>query len=184
MSFIYSLAVLGLPTATQLSELENAVADAVSMFGLRVGQEIGWEISPDTFIPNQQRSSAVVFFGGLGADHPSLPGLLRSGVPSCLTYVEWRPKSRNSYVHSIVCPTPMVGRKGSPPRFWSAQACFRSNAGSLSVIGETRLVRRHCRCSMLFLLGILTFSWIHTALRRQKIFRPCYGIDFVTLTCY
>jgi hypothetical protein len=50
MSFIYSLAVLGLPTATQLSELENAVTDAVSMFGLRVGQEIGWEVSPDTFI--------------------------------------------------------------------------------------------------------------------------------------
>ena len=81
MSFIYSLAVLGLPTATQLSELENAVTDAVSMFGLRVGQEIGWEVSPDTFIPNQQRSAAVVFFGGLGADHPSLPSLLRSGVP-------------------------------------------------------------------------------------------------------
>lgn len=40
MSFIYSLAVLELPTATQLSELENAVTDAVSMFGLRVGQEI------------------------------------------------------------------------------------------------------------------------------------------------
>lgn len=81
MSFIYSLAVLGLPTAVQLSELENAITVAVSMFGLRVGQEIGWEVGPDTFIPNQQRSAAVVFFGGVGADHPSLPSLLRSGVP-------------------------------------------------------------------------------------------------------
>lgn len=81
MSFIYSLAVLGSPTDTQLSELEAAVAEAVSMFGLSLGKEIGWEIVPDSFIPNQQRSAAVVFFGGMGADHPSLPSLLRGGVP-------------------------------------------------------------------------------------------------------
>ncbi|MFM5317161.1 toll/interleukin-1 receptor domain-containing protein [Aeromonas veronii] len=81
MSFIYSFAVLGLPTDAQLFELEAAVADMVSMFGLKLGQEIGWEVLPDIFIPNQQRSAAVVFFGGVGADHPSLPSLLRGGVP-------------------------------------------------------------------------------------------------------
>lgn len=81
MSFIYSLAILGAPTDTQLSELEAAVAEAVSIFGLSLGKEIGWEVLPYTFIPNQQRSAAVVFFGGIGADHPSLPSLLRSGVP-------------------------------------------------------------------------------------------------------
>ena len=81
MSFIYQLAVLGAPTAAQISELETAVADAVSMFGLRLGQEIGWEIVPAAFTPLQQRSAAVVFFGGVGADHLSLPGLLRGGVP-------------------------------------------------------------------------------------------------------
>lgn len=81
MSFIYSLAVLGSPTETQLSELEAAVAEAVSIFGLSLGKEIGWEVVPNTFIPNQQRSAAVVFFGGVGADHPSLPSLLRGGVP-------------------------------------------------------------------------------------------------------
>lgn len=81
MSFIYSLAVLGLPTDAQLSELEAAIANAVSMFGLTLGQEVGWEVAPDTFSPHQQRSSAVVFFGGVGADHLSLPNLLRGGVP-------------------------------------------------------------------------------------------------------
>lgn len=81
MSFIYSLAVLGSPSAAQLSELENAITDAVSLFGLSIGKEIGWDVGPDNFIPNQQRSAAVVFFGGEGADHPSLPSLLRSGVP-------------------------------------------------------------------------------------------------------
>lgn len=81
MSFIYNLAVLGSPTAAQLSELEASVAELVSMFDLRLGAEIGWEVIPAVFTPNQQRSAAVVFFGGVGADHPSLPGLLRSGVP-------------------------------------------------------------------------------------------------------
>lgn len=81
MSFIYQLAVLGAPSTEQLSELETAVADAVFMFGLRLGQEISWEVVPAVFTPHQQRSAAIVFFGGVGADHPSLPSLLRSGVP-------------------------------------------------------------------------------------------------------
>ena len=81
MSFIYQLAVLGAPTAAQIAELETAVADAVSIFGLRLGQEIGWEIVPAAFTPLQQRSAAVVFFGGVGANHLSLPSLLRGGVP-------------------------------------------------------------------------------------------------------
>ena len=81
MSFIYQLAVLGAPSAEQLSELETAVADAVFMFGLRLGQEIGWEVVPAAFTPHQQRSAAVVFFGGVDTDHSSLPSLLRGGVP-------------------------------------------------------------------------------------------------------
>ncbi|MBO0494435.1 toll/interleukin-1 receptor domain-containing protein [Pseudomonas sp. Marseille-Q1929] len=81
MSFIYQLAVLGAPTAAQIFELETTVADAVSMFGLRLGQDISLEIVPAAFTPHQQRSAAVVFFGGVGADHPSLPSLLRGGVP-------------------------------------------------------------------------------------------------------
>ncbi|OEE40815.1 toll/interleukin-1 receptor domain-containing protein [Vibrio anguillarum] len=81
MSFIYHLAVLGTPSAEQISELETAVADAVAKFGLRLGDEIGWEVVPADFTPNQQRSAAVVFFGGVGANHPSLQHLLRSGVP-------------------------------------------------------------------------------------------------------
>ncbi len=81
MSFIYHLAVLGAPSAEQISELEMAVTDAVSRFGLRLGQEIGWEIVPADFTPHQQRSSAVVFFGGVDTDHPSLSGLLKGGVP-------------------------------------------------------------------------------------------------------
>ncbi|MBM0402382.1 toll/interleukin-1 receptor domain-containing protein [Serratia sp. 4542] len=78
---IYQLAVIGSPSDEQLRDLEDAVKTAVDMYGLRLGQEISWEIAPDMFTPNQLRSSAVVFFGGEGVDHPSLPSLLRSGTP-------------------------------------------------------------------------------------------------------
>lgn len=78
---IYQLSVLGSPSDAQLRDLEETVRAAMAMFGLRLGQEISWEVAPDTFTPSQLRSSAVVFFGGGGVDHPSLPSLLRSGTP-------------------------------------------------------------------------------------------------------
>ena len=78
---IYQLAVIGSPSDAQLRDLEDAVKTAVALYGLRLGQEISWEITPDMFTPNQLRSSAVVFFCGVGVDHPSLPSLLRSGTP-------------------------------------------------------------------------------------------------------
>lgn len=58
---IYQLAVIGSPSDEQLRDLEDAVKTAVEMYGLRLGQEISWEIAPDMFTPNQLRSSAVVF---------------------------------------------------------------------------------------------------------------------------
>ncbi|WP_447650429.1 toll/interleukin-1 receptor domain-containing protein [Pseudomonas abietaniphila] len=78
---IYQLAVLGKPSEDQLSQLEQAVSTALEMFGLRLREEVSWETSPGVFNPDQQRTSAVVFFGGAGADHPSLLSLLRAGVP-------------------------------------------------------------------------------------------------------
>lgn len=78
---IYQLAVLGSPSDTQLHDLEETVGNAMAMFGMRLGQEISWEVAPEAFTPNQLRSSAVVFYGGVGVDHPSLPSLLRSGTP-------------------------------------------------------------------------------------------------------
>lgn len=51
MSFIYHLAVLGAPSAEQISELETAVADAVSRFGLKLNQEIGCPLCQDSCRP-------------------------------------------------------------------------------------------------------------------------------------
>lgn len=63
MTALYQLAVLGSPTDVQISELEQIVGSAVGMFNLRLGHEIGWEVCPEAFNPDQQRSSAAVFSG-------------------------------------------------------------------------------------------------------------------------
>ena len=81
MSSLYQLAVLGSPSTTQLSELENILSQAVSMFNLRLGHEVEWNICPESFEPHQQRSSAAVFFGGENAPLANVAKLLERGVP-------------------------------------------------------------------------------------------------------
>ncbi|BBP71393.1 hypothetical protein PHLH6_33970 [Pseudomonas sp. Seg1] len=78
---LYQLAVLGSPTSTQISELEEIVASAVGMFNLRLGQEVGWEICPDAFNTDQQCSSAAVFFGGSNPPLGNIAKLLERGIP-------------------------------------------------------------------------------------------------------
>jgi len=51
MTPIYHLAVLGSPTEEQITDLEEAVGNAVAMFGLRLGKDVSWEIVPETFNP-------------------------------------------------------------------------------------------------------------------------------------
>ena len=63
MPALYQLALLGTPTAAQISELEEVIEKAIGMFNLRMGHEIGWEVCPDEFNPGQQRSSAAAHYG-------------------------------------------------------------------------------------------------------------------------
>lgn len=81
MPFLYQLAVLGKPSPAQISELENIVAHAVSMFNLRLGYEVEWNICPESFEPQQQRSAAAVFFGGENAPPANIAKLLARGIP-------------------------------------------------------------------------------------------------------
>lgn len=81
MPALYELAVLGVPTAGQLAELEAIVANAVQAFGLRLGQEVGWSVCPVVFQPSQRNAAAVVFFGGAGATSTSLGDLLQHAIP-------------------------------------------------------------------------------------------------------
>ena len=81
MPALYQLALLGTPTAAQISELEEVVGKAVGMFNLRLGHEIGWEVCPDEFNPDQQRSSAAAFFGGHEPPLANVARLLARGIP-------------------------------------------------------------------------------------------------------
>ncbi|AEA61148.1 toll/interleukin-1 receptor domain-containing protein [Burkholderia gladioli] len=81
MSVLYQLAVLGEPSDEQVNELEQIVAHAVQLFGLRLGHEVGWEVRPTTFNPDQQKSSAAVFYGAANAPQANVDQLLKRGIP-------------------------------------------------------------------------------------------------------
>lgn len=81
MSALYQLAILGAPTDAQVSELEQIISRVVSMFDLQLGDEVGWEICPAAFNPDQQRSSAAVFFGGDDPALANVANLLERGIP-------------------------------------------------------------------------------------------------------
>lgn len=81
MGFLYELAVLGAPTAEQVTELQQLISKALQPFGLRLGEEVAWRIRPDTFTPDQRNAAAAVFFGGKDAPQANLRNLLRNGVP-------------------------------------------------------------------------------------------------------
>ena len=78
---LYELAILGSPSNEQTSTLAQIVESAVGLFGLRLGQEVGWQVCPDAFTPDQQRSSAAVFFGAVDAPLANISDLLEHGIP-------------------------------------------------------------------------------------------------------
>lgn len=81
MPALYQLALLGSPTDAQVSELEEVIGTSVGMFNLRLGHEVGWEVCPKEFNPDQQRSSAAVFFGGEAPPLANVAKLLERGIP-------------------------------------------------------------------------------------------------------
>jgi hypothetical protein len=81
LDYLYELAILGAPSDEQVSELEQLITQAVKPFGLSLGSEIGWNVCPATFHPNQQRAAAVVFFGGKDAPQANLETILRKVIP-------------------------------------------------------------------------------------------------------
>jgi len=81
MSALYQLAVMGSPSDVQIAELEELISRAVGNFQLRLGHEIQWDVKPLAFNPSQQKSAAVVFFGGENAPLANIADLLHLGVP-------------------------------------------------------------------------------------------------------
>jgi len=78
---LYELAVMGAPSDAQSSELEQNIARIIAPFGLRLRQEIAWQVRPTGFAPPQRSPAAVVFFGASGVSESGLAPLLSAGVP-------------------------------------------------------------------------------------------------------
>lgn len=81
LTIMYQLAVLGSPTDEQISQLEHLIAEAVQLFGLRLGQEVSWTVRPADFSPEQQKSAAVVYYGAPNAPIANIDRLLRNSIP-------------------------------------------------------------------------------------------------------
>lgn len=81
MSVLYQLAVLGEPSDEQVAELEEIIAHSVQLFGLRLGIEVGWEVRPKVFHPDQRKSSAAVFYGAASVSHANVNQSLACGIP-------------------------------------------------------------------------------------------------------
>jgi len=78
---LYELAVMGAPSDTHVSELEQNLARIIAPFGLRLGQEIAWRVRPADFAPPQRTPAAVAFFGAIGVSEAGLTRLLSTGIP-------------------------------------------------------------------------------------------------------
>lgn len=81
MPTMYELALLGEPSTTQVDELAEHVQRMLRPFGLTLGDEVLWHVRPEAFRPDQERSSAAVYFGGSLARSADVVSVLRSGVP-------------------------------------------------------------------------------------------------------
>lgn len=81
MAALYQLAVLGAPTNAQVDALEKCIRETLEGFGLRLGDDVCWEVCPADFLPHQLQPSAVVFFGGSAASVANLAQLLERGIP-------------------------------------------------------------------------------------------------------
>lgn len=78
---MYQLALLGSPTDDQISQLEYSIAEAVKLFGLKLGQEVSWEVCPSEFSPDQKKTAAALYFGGHNAPTANIDSLLRNNIP-------------------------------------------------------------------------------------------------------
>ena len=78
---IYELAVLGDPSDAQIGELKAHITRIIGLFGLRLGEEVGWSLRPPEFTPEQQRPAAVVFFGAPGVSPAGVDRILQNGIP-------------------------------------------------------------------------------------------------------
>jgi hypothetical protein len=78
---LYEFALLGSPSHPQIRQLKKHIGDAVSRFGLKLGKEVTWTVSPSEFNPKNTKSAAIAFFGTKAAPEANLNELLDKSIP-------------------------------------------------------------------------------------------------------
>lgn len=79
--FLYNIAVLGLPSPEQLSELQEFLNDTLSSFQMTIGREVDCQVCPKNFIPPYQQNVAVIYYCDGSTVHSDIPSLLELGIP-------------------------------------------------------------------------------------------------------
>jgi hypothetical protein len=78
----YELALIGAPTSSQSSAVQQRLEDVLSTFNLHLGAEIGWSIgSSSSLMGDQKIPTAAAFFCEVGTSDAGLTELLGRGVP-------------------------------------------------------------------------------------------------------
>lgn len=78
---IYELALMGDPTDGQVAAVVQEIEPALSVFGLRLGGDVGLDIRPRTFAPSNRTSAAAAFFGSEVASAMDVSALLSRAMP-------------------------------------------------------------------------------------------------------
>jgi hypothetical protein len=78
---LYELAMMGMPTDSQIRELEEHLSKGINPFGLTLGSEVAWSTRATRFEPSPRVASAVAFFGAEGVASEGLGEVLRRGIP-------------------------------------------------------------------------------------------------------
>lgn len=183
MPALYQLALLGAPTDAQVSELEEVIGKAVGMFNLRLGHEVGWEVRPEEFNPDQQRSSAAVFFGGENPPLANVAKLLERGIP--LLPVATDVNRVSAEIPTLLQPLNCLAyTAGGSQRVATA---LLECAGLLPRQRRVFVSYRRGKpgrlpysCSMHCLLGSSMCFSIRMVFRLRKISRQCCGTGFAT----
>ena len=77
----YEIFVVGEPQLYDLSGIERIITNALEHFGLKLGSDVGWWVTPAVVEPDVQRASVVVFFGAEPVPAVDLAVALLRGVP-------------------------------------------------------------------------------------------------------
>ena len=81
MSHLYQIIVLGSPTDDLILQLQDHLSGFLASFGLKMGDEVGWIVNPNTIDSSQRIATVALYIGTPSAVSTHLKELLSNSVP-------------------------------------------------------------------------------------------------------